>query len=144
MPYCFKCNRVVCCPCERLNPVLKPKFVIVATDEQLSRQSHFYRLAIATKALRISRRQIPNWLADEIFNFEGKVIRLDGREFIVEDEAFDRAFNDDGSFRWLSDFMGFAQHLPKQNPQVRVLDRLRLIDLAFRIAHPDRAFLIAQ
>ncbi len=144
MPYCLKCTRVVCRPCERLTPTPKRKFVVVATDSQLKRRSHFQRLGMATKALEIPRRQIPDWIADEIFSFEGRILRSDGRLFLVGDEDIDAAFNNDGSFRWLSDFIGFATHSPLQAPQLRVLKRLRLIDLAFRIAHPDRAFLIAR
>ena len=144
MPYCLKCYRVVCSPCERLNKTPKTNFVVVATDEQLCRTSHFQRLAIATKALGLSRRNIPDWIADEIFSYDGKVLKSDGQFFLVEDDDIDAAFNDDGSFRWLSDFITFAERAPKQAPQGRVLKRLRLIDLAFRIAHPDRAFLIAK
>ena len=144
MPYCLKCFRVVCRPCERLKPTPKNKFVVVATDEQLRRPSHFQRLAIATKDLGLSRRKIPDWIADEIYSFEGKIMRYDGRLFLVDDHDIDLAFNDDGSFRWLSDFIMFANKPPQQSPQERVLTRLRLIDLAFRIAHPDRAYLIAK
>lgn len=64
--------------------------------------------------------------------------------FEVSDTAIDEAFNDDGSFRWLSDFLRFAEMEPRQRPQARVLDRLRLIDLALRIAKPERARLIGR
>ncbi len=144
MPYCLKCYRVVCRPCELLNPTPKVKFIVIASDDQLKRQSHFQRLAIATKALDLSRRKIPDWIADEIYCFEGKIMHGDGRLFSVNDDEIDAAFNDDGSFRWLSDFVAFANRPPQQAPQDRVLERLRFIDLAFRIAHPDRAFLIAK
>lgn len=144
MPYCLKCYRVVCSPCEEIKPAPKTNFVVVATDDQLRRQSHFQRLAIATKALGLSRRKVPDWIADEIFTYEGMILEVDGRDFLVGDNDIDAAFNDDGSFRWLSDFLDFANRTSQQAPQHRVLARLRLIDLAFRIAHPDRAYLIAK
>jgi hypothetical protein len=59
-------------------------------------------------------------------------------------KAIDRAFNDDDSFRWRSDFLRFAETEPKQPPQARVLNRLRLIDLAFRIAKPEQARVIER
>lgn len=117
--------------------------VMVASDDDLCRKSHFQRLAIATRALDYTRREIPNLMADIIFGFDGKILWSDGRVFIVADDAIDLAFNDDGSFRWLSDFLRFAAEPPKQRPQERVIKRLRLIDLAFRIACPNRAKWIA-
>lgn len=118
--------------------------VTIAPDWQLLRKSNFQRLAMATKALELTRREIPNWVADTIFGFEGHKVSSDGTPFEVSDTDIDDAFGNDGSFRWLSDFMSFADTPPKQNPQRRVLARLRLIDLAFRIAHPERARLIAK
>ncbi|MEM7777758.1 MAG: hypothetical protein AAF732_19380 [Pseudomonadota bacterium] len=117
--------------------------VIVAGDADLCRKSHFQRLAIATRALEYTRREIPNVMADVIFGFDGKILRPDGRSFAIADDAIDLAFNDDGSFRWLSDFLRFAVEPPKQRPQERLIERLRLIDLAFRIACPERAKWIA-
>ena len=73
-----------------------------------------------------------------------QTVRTDVGDVDTGDETIDLAFGDDGSFRWLSDFLSFASEPPKQKPQRRVLTRLRLIDLAFRIEHPKRAELIAK
>lgn len=145
MPYCIQCRQTVCQPCRSLYSVpLERRRVVVASDAQLSRKSHVQRLAMATRALELPRREIPNWIADQVFGFEGMIVWPDGRVFDLSDTAIDKAFNDDGSFRWLSDFLRFAEEPPKQRPQSRVLDRLRLIDLAFRIAKPDQARLIRR
>jgi hypothetical protein len=40
--------------------------------------------------------------------------------------------------------MLFGERELRQSPQFRTLHRLRLIDLAFRIAYPDRAAFIAK
>ncbi|WP_340149007.1 hypothetical protein [uncultured Sneathiella sp.] len=106
-----------------------------AHNELLSK-SYFSRLAVATANLGISRREIPNWITDTIYGFDGKILWPHGQEFIVSDTAIDDAFNNDGSFRWLSDFIASADREPRRNPQARLLDRLRLIDLAFRISKP--------
>jgi len=145
MPYCIACRQNVCQPCQSLYSVpLESRRVVVASDGQLSRKSHVQRLAMVTRALELPRRAIPDWIADQIFGFEGAIVWPDGRMFELTDTAIDEAFNDDGSFRWLSDFLQFAETEPKQRPQARVLGRLRLIDLAFRIARPDRARLIGR
>jgi len=144
MTYCQRCGRDVCKPCA-FKPVNDNKrTVIVASDAELLRRSHFQRLATATRALGISRREIPNWIADTIWGFRGRIVWPDGKPFEVGDEDIDAAFNDDGSFRWLSGFMYFDSTDPKQNPQRRILTRLRLIDLAFRISNPVRAGFIAK
>lgn len=119
------------------------KTVVMAADYQLCRTSHYQRLAIATAAMGVSRREIPNLLADAIYCFEGTIYWPDGRIYESSDTAVDDAFGDD-DFRWLSDFIRFADQEPRQRPQRRVLTRLRLIDLYFRIKHPERARLIAQ
>lgn len=90
------------------------------------------------------RRKIPDWIADTIYGCKGKIVWSDGTPFIIGDTEIDDAFSNDGSFRWLSDFIGFADHPPVQAPQRRLLARLRLIYLAFQIAYPDRAALIAR
>lgn len=139
MPYCNRCLRIVCTPCTPANDNHPPKLISVASDAELLRRSYFQRLAIATKALELPRREIPNWIADVIYSYEGSIVWPNGDKFVVGDEDIDAAFNDDGSFRWLSDFLRFAETPPRQAPQLRVLSRLRLIDLALRIAHPSWA-----
>jgi len=141
--YCVKCRLSVCNPCV---PVAgqSVRTVVVASDAQLSRKSHVQRLAMATRALELPRRAIPDWIADQVYAFEGAILWPDGTPFSITDTAIDEAFNDDGSFRWLSDFLRFAEMEPRQRPQARVLGRLRLIDLAFRIAKPDQALLIKR
>lgn len=142
MPLCVKCNRVVCVPCVRspAGPKALPK-IYVASDDELSRKSYFRRLAIASAALKaeldLSRRDFPDWMAGVIYGYEGKILWRHGGVFVIPDTAIDDVFNNDGSFRWLSDFFRFAEKTPKQRPQYGVIARLRLIDLAFRIARPD-------
>ena len=72
-----------------------------------------------------------------IYGFEGLIVLPGGAPFEISDTAIDDAFNNDGSFRWLSDFVSFAVREPKQRPQKRVLQRLRLIDLAVRISERE-------
>jgi len=144
MPLCSTCNREVCNPCVRTAlDAERRRRIVVASDRELRRRSYFRRLAMATKALlaelALSRREMPDWIADTIYAYRGEVVWPEGRPFNVSDTDIDDAFNNDGSFRWLSGFIRFADAAPRQAPQSRILDRLRLIDLAFRIARPDIA-----
>jgi hypothetical protein len=144
MPVCVKCNRDVCVPCVQKKTAAHPhRSIYVASDGELCRKSYVRRLAVATvallKELELSRRNFPNWMTDAIFGFDGEILWPHGAPFEVSDTAIDDAFNDDGSFRWISDFLRIADQPMKQAPQQRVLSRLRLIDLAFRIARPDVA-----
>ena len=144
MPLCVKCNREVCVPCVRakIGPEGRRK-IVVATDDELRGKSYFRRLAIAGAALSremaLPRREFPNWMADAIFEFEGEIVWPHGGPFTVHDTAIDDAFGDEGSFRWLWGFFRFAEVPPKQHPQFRLMARLRLIDLAFKIDRPDIA-----
>jgi hypothetical protein len=116
--------------------------VTVASLPELMRSSHYQRLAIATAALEFSRRKLIDEISEVLYGFEGKIVWADGRPFELPD--IDDAFGGDGSFRWLSDFIRFAEDPPHQLPQRRIIARLRLIDLYFRIKHPERARLIAE
>lgn len=116
--------------------------ITVAAATELLHFAHFHRLAIATAALEFSRRKLIDEISDVLYGFTGKLVWPDGTPFDLPD--IDDAFGGDGSFRWLSDFIRFAEHPPIQVPQRRVIARLRLIDLYFRIKHPERARLIAE
>lgn len=149
MTICIHCTRHVFRPCVAANdnappaPRATPHGIVVACDRTLLRRVHFRRMAVATAALlaqtALSRRGFANWLTDVIFEYEGAIVCPDGRPFAVTDTLVDDAFNNDGSFRWLSDFIRFADKEPRQSPQRGILARLRVIDLAFRIAYPDIA-----
>jgi len=131
-------------PAKALAPNWADGKIVVAGDHELERKSHFRRLGIATAALNVSRRELPNLFTDTIYGCRRPIVWGSGAPFCLADEAIDDAFNNDESFRWLSDFMRFVEVEPKQRPQRRVLARLRIIDLYFRIAHPERAKWIAM
>lgn len=131
-------------PLPPIDPALNrpDRIVVVASTHELRRRSHYMRLAIATKALPVSRRELINVVADAIYGFKGKIIWPSGDAFPIP--YVDDAFGNDGSFRWVSDFLRFSEETPRQMPQKRIIERLRLIDLYFRIKHPERARLIAE
>ena len=141
MPYCAQCNFDVERPCVAANDnEPSPHPIRVASDWELRRLSYFRRLAVATANLgqeeKFSRRRFADWLAEVVFFYEGEITWTDGLPYSLPDTLIDDVFGDDQSFRWLSDFVRFAKKPPRQRPQLRILPRLRLISLAFQIAHP--------
>ena len=97
------------------------------------------RLAIALRAKGFSRREFPNVILDKLYGFKGNISYADGMPFCRCAVDVDAAFNDDGSFRWLQDFLEFGDRDPQQNLQERVLPRLKLIFLALAIDDPTLA-----
>ena len=116
-----------------------PKSVTVATDEVISSPSYHRRLALATANLNTSRRKLADDIVDALFLFEGELLWPDGAVLYLSDTCLDDAFGGDGSFRWLSQFIRHGQTPLLRRPQSRILERLRLIDLYFKIKHPSIA-----
>jgi len=118
---------------------------IVPEPSELLTIHYYHRLAGATSELRhadgsrISRRDIPFWMADQLFDENLRFEYRDGTPFFVSDTAIDDVFNNDGSFRWLSDLTAFAERPPRQVPQARLVPRLTLLALSFWVAHPEIA-----
>lgn len=111
----------------------KSEKITVLSNLQLLRRDIYQNIAIYVAALPISSRDVPNWIAEKIFWFEGQILWSDGRHYDVGEEDIDRAFNDDQSFRWVRSFRNRA-HIPlKQSPQKRLVPRLRLISTAIQI-----------
>ncbi|GJL98750.1 MAG: hypothetical protein ACRBBJ_11850 [Rhodomicrobiaceae bacterium] len=148
MPICKKCGLDVCSPCVPVLEIEHVRTVVVASYAQLVRRSHYNRLSMVTRDLLeeygLSRRAYADWLADILFDEYIRTIHNDGRPYLITDTLIDDVFNNDGSFRWLSDFLEFADQPIRQAPQKRILERLRVIDLGIRIVNPARAKLIAK
>lgn len=107
--------------------------IIVASDYKLSRKDTVQYLGRRLKGLNLSRREIPNWIANAVFFFEGRILWSTGTPFELSDTGIDDVFGDDASCRWCGYLLRFADVPPKQRPQARVLPRLRLISLALSI-----------
>jgi hypothetical protein len=142
--YMRSCNVCTECPFRDLVAANdnEPEWDVITLPEEamILRQASIQRLAIAIKSLGLPRREIPNWMADAIYQFEGEIRFPNGVRACQCKIDIDAAFNDDGSFRWLSDFLRFATRQPRQAAQKRTLDRLRLLLLALMINKPDLAF----
>jgi hypothetical protein len=110
--------------------------IIIPDDDLLLRPATTARLAIALRAKGMSRRITPDWMLDLIYRFRGKISYHDGTPFCRCAVDIDYIFGDEGSFRWLHDFLDFGNEEPKQNMQERVLQRLQIIALVLIIDDP--------
>lgn len=94
-----------------------------------------------------SRRLLPDWMndqlttkVDKVYNSAGELLwdnLCEGDDFFGQCTAFmnvDHAFNDDGSFRWVSTFSGYALNPPKRNRLHLIQYRVELITAAFIIS----------
>lgn len=106
--------------------VLHERATLVSPD-------YLHQLASFYRGLEQPRREIPNWIADTLADWEGGISYFEHHDFTPDDEAIDRAFNYEGSFRWISDFVKFSEEKPKQNAQYRIMDRLFIMSAAAAI-----------
>lgn len=111
---------------ESTNLVLRGKDTLVSPD-------YLHQLAAFYQGLKYPRREIPNWIADRLASWEGGLSYDENFEFSTDDESIDRAFNHEGSFRWISDFVKFSDEKPKQKAQYRIMDRLLIMSAAAAI-----------
>lgn len=115
----------------------KPKIIYVATDTQLNDPQYYRRLWLATRNIDIARRDWLDAIADAIRDFDGAIAVAPDIPYRVP--CIDRTFGDDPDVRWLGYFL--AANDNGNNPKyfTRKLERLRLIDLYFRIRRADIA-----
>lgn len=112
------------------------KEIQVARREVLLTRDYLFALAKAMTALDLSRRAVPDWLADTIFGWVedgGVVLDGDGREIPVHADIIDDAHGEDGSFQWVSAQRQRVANPPRRGPRQSMLLRLQLYDAAFRI-----------
>ncbi len=103
--------------------------IIVASKQELMNEHYKLRLWLAAKNMNVSRRIWPDVIADSIYNYQGNIYCPDGRLWYIPDV-------DDvlGDPRWFSYYFEETNGLPSR--KVRLVEKLRLIDLFFRIKKP--------
>jgi hypothetical protein len=106
-------------------PVLQlPPDHIIGSTRQMQ------KLARLLIYIDVPRRQVPEWVTNTFYAFEGYVIDEHGRDVTLDVDEFYASFNEDEEFRWISDFLKFAQREPRQRAQRRVMERLRYLTAA--------------
>lgn len=107
----------------------------------LRRQSSLNRLAMAYRAKEIPRRKILDFVSEHVTVYHGTFL-FNGHVVILDD--VDDLFDLDASERWLSDFLRFAVHPPRQQAQDRVAVRLALLWAALAVHNPVQAALVIR
>lgn len=106
------------------------RVIFVATNEELSNPVYLLRLWLAARNMPFSRRQWPNVICNGIYEFDGViVVGPYGLYWPIPD--IDQVLGDP---RWLSYW--FEESNGKPLRDVRMIERLRVIDLWFRICRP--------
>lgn len=113
------------------------KTLYVATRHQLNDPQYYKRLWLAARNLSLPRREWLDAIADAIRDYEGEIAWYSGEPYEVP--CIDKVFGDDPDVRWLSYFLGANDNGDRPLRQTKKIERLRLIDLYFRIEYPEIA-----
>lgn len=111
----------------------KKRVVFVTEAKKFKNPTYQKRLWLAARNMGISRREWPNVIADAIYNFDGDIMVSNGMRWpipLVDDVL--------GDPRW---FSYYFEEDEEGEPlrDVRLIERLRLLDLYFKIKHPNIA-----
>jgi len=104
--------------------------IYVLSDRDLRQRQQVQQIGLGLKSLNIPRRDIPNWIADMIYQEDIECRYPCGKIYDLNDTLIDEVFPDIEHCRWMSDIIAYHRRLPKQRPQERILPRLRLLELA--------------
>ena len=99
------------------------------------------------KGVEFARRDFPDWINDQLISVDGNIYDSEGNivwnNLDDQDDhngegahtmSVDRAFNDDPSYRWVSDFSGYGLNPPQHNHLHHIKWRMQLITAAFLIS----------
>ncbi|MEW8626262.1 MAG: hypothetical protein AB2551_10960 [Candidatus Thiodiazotropha sp.] len=114
------------------------RLVVVATDAELLSEHYYRRLWMAAKNVPVSRR---GWL-EELANClrdtgDVSIRHPSGQPYTIP--YVDELMGDDPDNRWMSGFLRSDPTGTWPRARSRKLERVRLIDLYFRIKHPNIA-----
>lgn len=112
----------------------KVRIVFVVSVAILNDPVYQKRLWIAARNMLISRRKWADAIADAIYNFDGVILLQSGMKWPIPKDI-DTTL---GSDRWFSYYFE-ANGNGEPRRAVLMLERLRLIDLFFKIKYPTIA-----
>ena len=115
--------------------IREKRVVFVATRAELTNQHYYRRLWIATKNINIARRDWLDELANAFRDMDDNVCVLYQSGLPYEFPEIDDVF-DDPDMRWMSNFL---ESKPVKLVPARIsrqIEKLRMLDLYFRVKHP--------
>lgn len=113
----------------------KKRVIIVATKEELLNEHYYRRLWLASRNMSIPRRGWLDEIADCFCRFRGRIVHRSGEPYQIPfvDDVFGTENNTD--MRWMSYYLRADESETIPFTVSRKIERLRLIDLYFRIEH---------
>ncbi len=109
------------------------KTVYVATNAELMNAHYYRRLWIAVRNITIPRRDWLDELADTFRDADVELLYKSGEPYDLPD--IDDLF-DGSDMRWMSRFLKAAPSNKHPKSKARSIERLRVMDLYFRVKHP--------
>ena len=109
------------------------KTIYVASESELMDQTYYRRLWLAA----IPRREWLDAIADTLRDYRSTIAFAPGQRYQVP--CIDAAIGNDLDVRWLGHFLAANDNGGFPLRYSRKIERLRLIDLYFRIRHPEIA-----
>ncbi|MEM7220018.1 MAG: hypothetical protein AAF515_16750 [Pseudomonadota bacterium] len=109
----------------------------VASNEELTNPQYYQRLWQAVRDQNIHRRCWLDAIADALRDYEGAVYWTCRLEYDIPE--IDETFGDDPEVRWLGYYLQADETGAAPKRISTKLERLRLLDLYFRIRHPNLA-----
>lgn len=113
------------------------RVIYLATPDELNSESYYRRLWMATKNISIPRRNWLDEIADTLRDFNGRILHRSGKAFYVP--LVDDIFGNDPDMRWLGYYLKSAHNKNLPQSRSRKFERLQMLDLYFKIKHPDIA-----
>lgn len=108
------------------------RIINMPTSEEVCEPEAYKKLAEYLASKGISRRKIPDFIADILYNDDFQFVDKNGKIIKFDDEVVDRVFGEDESCRWFGDFMERRFEAWKQVPQERVIKRLVIISAVMK------------
>ena len=134
-----------CAACGKILQLTDGRRVYVAMDEELRSTSYISDLRRLVASEPLARRDYRDAIADSIcrlYHSGGMIVGQNGREWQIP--LVDDVFPKDPDDRWLSNFAKAPPHSAAARVHTGSLERIRLIDLYFRIEKPDRIILMQK
>lgn len=126
----------ICRNCPYIKLIRKQHRVYVASENDLRSPLYLNSLKAAMGMLGLPRRRWRDAIADALCAYEGDFVGPRGEIYMPPE--IDDAFPEHIDQRWISDFI--ARRFQKGTPvrlHKRSIERIRLIDLYFRLRYPE-------
>lgn len=111
------------------------KLIHVASAKELLKESYYNRLWIAVRNVPICRRDWLDEIADALRDFDGLIRHRSGETYTVP--LVDDVFGDDSDMRWMGYYLKPDESGELPLSKTRKIERLRVLDLYFKIRYPD-------